>query len=280
VFFASGVLLVAALTIGANQLFAERVVRRFAVGACLGVFAYHVILFVTTYATAKAENDQRLALLGEAKPGFAAVVPMYDAYERSRWSFGDDFQQHPWLGTYVGGELYDLSRVDLDRRHRDPAPQLVATVTFDPHKPPVAAFAPPPTYRQLQSPQGWATLEQQIADERAYGLTRYTVRAIGVYDDPKHRPILAVDWTPDGYGFVDGRPLDAPGGHFIRIRAETMPARAEAAYMIGCNVINKVKVVIDHDGGDPLIPVDERYCRGPFTAVVCEPTRCWLAGWY
>jgi len=257
VFYASGVLLVAGFAICANHLFAERVVRRFVVGACLVVFGYHVVRFVETSVNVKAENEQRIAILGAATPGTIAVVPSYDYTQRSRWHLGDDFQYYPWLRDYVGGELYDLARVDVDRRDRTPAARLFAT--------PVAV-AHPPTYRQLQLPAIRLALAAQLGD-------RFAIRASKLFDDPRHRPLFVLDATPAGDRFVDGRPYDAPEGHFIRV--QHLPARFEAAYMIGCGQTERVELI-----GDDLLPVDERFCRGPFTAIACEPDRCWVAGWY
>ncbi len=248
VFYASGVLLVAAFAICAKQLFAERLVRRFVVGACIVVLGYHVVRFVQTSVEVQAESDDRIARLAAATPGSVAVVPTYDHPQRSRWQPGDDFVHYAWLRTYVGGELYDLARIDLDRPDPAPAPHLVAT-------PPISHV---PTYRQLQ----------RSPDKRS------TIRAVGLFDDLRHRPIVVAD----GDAFVDGRPYDESRGHFIRVRRDSMPRRLVATYTIGCNLIDRVELV--EGGDDPLVPVDERYCRGPFTAIMCEPDRCWVAGWY
>lgn len=123
----------------------------------------------------------------------------------------------------------------------------------------VADADPPlPTYRQLQ-----------LGNRPPFAIS-----AIGLFDEPRHLPIL----LSDGTAFVDGRPYDESRGHFIRVRRSTMPAHVETTYVIGCNVIHSVALVLD--GEDPLVPVDERHCRGPFTAFMCEPDRCWVAGWY
>ena len=235
VFFASGVLLVAALAVGARHLLEDRDVRRLLVATCAIVLAYHAVRFVETSLSTRADNDDRLARLARARPGSAIVVPRYAYAEHSRWVLGDDFQYFPWLAGYVGGELHDLARVDVE--HRDPrlAPQV----------------APPgPTYRELQA--------------GAARLFPYEV-AIGVYDDPRGRPVVVVD----GDRFVDGR----PEGHAIRVRS--IPPHLTSTLVVGCGVIAPV-TLIDGD----LVPIDERYCRGPFTAIMCEPDRCWVAGWY
>ena len=102
---------------------------------------------------------------------------------------------------------------------------------------------------------------------------RNTLVALNVYDDPHHRPVVVAD----GGTFVDGRPYDAWTGHYIRIRRATLPPQLASIRVIACNIISDVALI---DDDDPLVPVDERYCRGPFTAIACEPNRCWLAGWY
>jgi hypothetical protein len=281
VFYASGVLLVAAFAIGADHMFGERVVRRFVVGACIVVFGYHVVRFVETSVAVKAENDDRLAILDAARSGTVAIVPTYDDARRSRWHLGDDFLHYVWLRDYVGGELFDLARVDLDRLDRAPTARLVTTRTYDP---PLATtsrpVAQPPTYRQLQTPARPLLLAMLSRSEPSQELVHFTIGAVGLFDDPHHRPIIVLDWTPAGYDFVDGRPYDTSRGHYIRVRHESAPKRLESAYVIGCGQIHEVELVRDDDGVDPLLPVDERYCRGPFTAIMCEPDRCWVAGWY
>ena len=281
VFYASGVLLVAAFAIGAEHMFGERVVRWFVGGACVVVFGYHVVRFVETSVAVKAENDDRLAILAAANPGTVATVPTYDHARRSRWHLGDDFLNYPWLRDYVGGELFDLARVDLDRLDRAPTARLVATRTYDP---PLATTIRPlaqlPTYRQLQTPARSLLLATLSRSEPSQELVHLTIGAVGLFDDPHHRPLIVLDWTPAGYDFVDGRPYDASRGHYIRVRHASIPKRLESAYVIGCGQIHVVELVRDDDGVDPLLPVDERYCRGPFTAIMCEPDRCWVAGWY
>jgi hypothetical protein len=104
------------------------------------------------------------------------------------------------------------------------------------------------------------------------------VFAVQAFDDPRHRPVVAVEWTPNGYAFVDGRPYDDARGHFIRVLRTTLPAHVESTSVIGCGRTRRVEHV--DDAAAVLLPVDERDCRGPFTAIMCEPDRCWVAGWY
>jgi hypothetical protein len=281
VFYASGVLLVAAFAVGAQYLFSERVVRRFVVVTCTLVCAFHAVRFVEVYAVSKVENDARLERLRTAPPGTTVVIQPYSRRERSRWEFGDDFVQHEgWLGDYVGRELYDLRGVEVGRGRRR-HPRLAASLVYSPPRDePAPSIAHLPTYRQLQTPAGKVLLSAQIASEVRKGLARFTVRAIDVFDHPQHRPMIVIDWTRDGYSFVDGRPYDDSRGHFIRVRAATVPKHLDSTYMVGCNMIDRVEPIVEGPGADVLIPVDERQCRGPFTAVMCEPTRCWVAGWY
>ncbi len=249
-FYGSGVLLVAAFAIGADHMFGERLVRRFVVGACVLLFGYHVVRFVDTAIEVSAENAERLAILAAAKPGSVAIVPTYDHAQRSRWHLGDDFASYPWLRDYVGGELFDVTRVDLDRR--DPKRRTVRYYALP-------DFAEAPTYRQLQAspPAG----DVAIAVD-------------GLYDDPLGRPTM----VRVGERFVDGRPYNSPAGHFIRVRGASVPQDLVSTHVRGCELIDEVELLAD--AGDVLVPVDERYCRGPFTAIMCDPERCWVAGWY
>jgi hypothetical protein len=276
VFFASGVLLVAAFAIGAERLFVERDVRRFVVGACIALAAFHCVRFVETSVGLKAENDERIALLRAATPGTVALVPSYEFDSRSRWHLGDDFKMYPWLRDYVGGQLYDLAAVELDWPQRRSVARHVATRIYDP---PLAAPQPPfyvPTYREwLTSP--WS--RQLVAAQLDRPLVRLTISVVGVaFEDPRRRPVVALEWTSNGYAFIDGRPYNDARGHFIRVLRSTIPNRVETASITGCGSARRVDII--HEGAFTLLPVDERHCRGPFTAIMCEPDRCWVAGWY
>jgi hypothetical protein len=60
----------------------------------------------------------------------------------------------------------------------------------------------------------------------------------------------------------------------------SVPADVEDEYIVGCGKTTRVQSVPDleeHVGPMLPVPLD---CRGAFTAYVCEPTRCWLAGRY
>jgi hypothetical protein len=262
VLYASGVLLVAAFTVVVDHLFLDAGVRRVVVGVCVVAFGYHVVRYVETGRAVKAQSDQRLAILAATPPGEVAVVSTYDAPRRSRWQLGDDFVYHPWLAGYVGGELYDLARVDRDRRDPAPPPRLVAA-------PPAVGL---PTYRQLQG-RWWRRLLEARLGPRAH------VSARGLFDDPRHRPLVVLDLTPTGETFVDGSPEDTDDGHVIRVTRASLPPRLVDAYVIGCGVTHPVTVPTDGPD-DPRLPVDEQFCRGPFTAILCQVDRCWVAGWY
>ena len=253
VLFASGVLLAAAFAVCMQELFAVRIVRRFVVGACVVIFGYHIVRFVDATKGLAPENAQRLALLQAAAPGSVAIVPPYTTIQPSRWVFGDDFVVAEWLRDYVAGDLYDLSRVDLEQRERPPA------VRFELRP---ATHLAPPTYRQLQAPWMRAMLAAQLG--------RFTIEAYGLFDDAHHRPVIVL-----GDAFVDGRSYDNSHGHYIRI-AE-LPAHIGEAYEVACGSTFGVAMVRG-PGGDVLLPVDERWCRGPFTAIVCDPDRCYVAG--
>jgi hypothetical protein len=270
VFFASGVLLVAGFAVFAEHLFGEPVVRRFTLAACVVVFGYHVVRFVETGLAVRADNGERIALLAAAPPGTVAVVPTYTHAVRSRWFPGDDFIYFPWLRDYVGGELYDLATIDLDRFDGAPPARSIATWTFA-GAPPVRRDAP--TYRELLRMPDHTPLALRTGPALGFAIT-----TTGLFADPHRRPLYVLAWTPAGERFVTGGPDDDDDGHFIRVRRATLPAAIEETYVTGCGITERVEPVPAGDG--VRLPVDERYCRGPFTAIACEHARCWVAGWY
>ena len=281
VFFASGVLLVAAFAVVAEKLFAEPAVRRWVVAACVALLGYHAVRFVETTSRVAAENADRIALLGATAPGTDVVVPHYTDDERSRWVLGDDFGTYPWLRDYVGGELYDLGRVDLDRGQRHATPRFIAIRAYAEPDWERRVIDPdlPPTYRQLQDAATRTRLTSQLAAASRERLVGLSIRGTDAVGEPQRRPIVVFDWTPSRTRFVDGAPDDEPDGHFIRVRRATLPEHGADAYVLGCKTVQPVTLV-DDGVADPLIPIDERYCRGPFTAFLCEADACWVAGWY
>jgi hypothetical protein len=275
VFFASGVLLVAAFATAAERLFVDRVVRRLVIGACIALAAYHYVRFVDTSLGLQTESAHRIALLDAARPGSVAIVPSYEHTGRSRWYFGDDFSLHPWLADYVGGELFDLGAVELDQPRRRRVVRHVATLIDEQRRITPLPASEVPTYRQwLADPQSRWRVAARL--DRAL---RFRIDVVGLpFEDPRRRRVVAVDWSPHGWTFVDGRPYDDTRGHFIRVLRSTIPERVEATYITGCGETRRVEPV--DEGPAVLLAVDERHCRGPFTAVMCEPYRCWIAGWY
>jgi len=275
VLFASGVLLVAAFAIGMERLFVAREVRRFVVGTCIVLAAYHCARFVVTGAARKAENDHRIALLRAAKPGTIAVVPSYELERRTRWYLGDDFKAHPWLRDYVGGQLFDLAGVELDRPHRRTLARHVVRHSYA--RTTAAPSFDAPTYRELQA--GKQRVEAHVQTQIARGLVRFAVEVVGLpFVDRRGRIIAAYEWTPQGTTFIDGRPYNTARGHFIRVDRATIPDDIEATFVTGCEATTRVTLTSDADA--MLVPVDERECRGPFTAIMCQADRCWIAGWY
>jgi Family of unknown function (DUF6056) len=275
VLFASGVLLVAAFAIGMERLFVAREVRRFVVGTCIVLAAYHCARFVVTGAARKAENDHRIALLRAAKPGTIAVVPSYELERRTRWYLGDDFKAHPWLRDYVGGQLFDLAGVEMDRPQRRTVARHVARHSYA--RTTAAPSFDAPTYRELQA--GKQRVEAHVQTQIARGLVRFAVEVVGLpFVDRRGRSVAAYEWTPQGATFIDGRPYNTPRGHFIRVDRATIPDDIEATFVTGCEATTRVTLTDDADA--LLVPVDERECRGPFTVIMCQPERCWIAGWY
>ena len=280
VFFASGVLLATAFAVVAEHLFAERIVRRLVTAACVVVVGYHAVRFVASIDELKAENDERLAILETAPPGSDVVVPSYRDGARSRWELGDDFRVSPWLRDYVAAELFDVARVDLDVRDWRAEPRYVAERVYDPpvdssQRPPIAQL---PTYRQLLTPITRQLVAIKLTLAARSGLAHYVIELVGMFDDPRHRPLVVLDWTPARTRMAEGAPYDTASGHYIRVRRSTLPTHIDSTYVIGCGQPERVEPV--DDGDHVLLAVDEQYCRGVFTAIACESTRCWIAGWY
>jgi hypothetical protein len=276
VMYASGVLLVTAFTVYTEALFAQPAVRRIAVAACALLFGYLVVRFLTIYAAVKAENDDRIAMLRAATPGTVLRVPPYAHQLRSRWHLGDDFQLYPWLGEYVARELFDLANLDVEGMPTRSSVRYEVDRTFDP---PIDADLAPaiseiPTYRQWQRD---FMSRVQITGEIAHApqLSRLRIELVGL-PFPDRRPIIVVEWTPRGETFFDGWPQDDEQGHFIHVT--TLPRAVESTFVSGCGTTLRVEPIADGDHW--RIPVDERLCRGVFTAVACEPARCWMVGWY
>jgi hypothetical protein len=270
VLFASGVLLVAACVPWMRFMFASEIVRRFVVGACIVACGYHFVRFIQTSAVVADENADRVAVLAATPAGSVVVLPSYDPARRTRWQLGDDF--HYDVRNYVAGELYDVARIDLDTRDPRPAPQITAVRSYDPPFAPHQALARLPTYRELLSAPLPVWLGGRLTGDRDHALTELVLREDDLFDDPQHRPLYVLDWTPDHVELVEGRPYEDERGHFIRVR--NPPPNLESAYVTGCKWSHRVELAGD------LIPIDERYCRGPFTAILCEPERCWVGGWF
>jgi len=291
-FFAPGLLLVAAFAVLAQQLIAERAARRFLVIACALLFGYHAVRFVGVYIHAKAENDARIAKLAAAPDDAVVTVEPYTVHRRTRWYWGDDFR-YASLREYVANEVFDLRGVELDRHVRwaePPAPDhYVAVRTYDPPLPAdVAAKVAPvryvPTYWEWTIVQLRRLLATTpIGNFQGHALVRYEVMAEGTgLADPAQRPIHVVDWTPaNGFVFVDGRPYDDELGRpFVRVWQDSVPPRFTDAFVIDCGQTRKVEPVADtRDHVGPMLPI-ALDCKGVHTAFMCDPDRCWLAGRY
>jgi hypothetical protein len=280
VFYASGVLLVAALAACTERMFAEQGVRRLVVGVCTVLFAYHVIQFVVVYAAVKAENDDRLARMRWAPHGTVAQLRPYSQPLRSRWHLGDDLLIYPWLSNYVAGQLFDLAGVHIAGTPSPPAPRYRVSRTYDPPLPQDVVLGVPPTYRQwLDDPVSRVRISALTVPPVGHRLVRMELGIAGLpFDDPKHRPVVAGQWTSAGFAAVEGRPFSTPQGHYVRVEPGSVPARLESTYLLGCGMTSAGHPV--HDGGAVLMRVDERYCRGPIIALMCEPDQCWVAGWF
>ncbi|HEY0191929.1 MAG TPA: DUF6056 family protein, partial [Kofleriaceae bacterium] len=268
VLYAPGVLLAIALAIGIDALSAAPAVRRVAVIACLALSGYTAARFVESSSRLHAENADRLARLAATPPGTVAVVPMYSHPRQSRWEYGDDFVE-PWLRDYVGGALFDLAGVSLSSTTRTPELVDLRLEALDGTAQPGGA----PTYRGLQSAGGLAALAGLAATQGAF-----QIRDHGSIAKLAARPVVVALWAPPRTTFVDGAPYDDVTGHYIRVADASTPGPIVESFVVGCG--DRYTVAPVQRDGATLLPIDERYCRGPFTALVCEATRCWVAGWH
>jgi hypothetical protein len=288
--FAPAVLVAAALAVVADYLFAQRRVRTLVTAACAVILSYHAVRFIQVGAAARAENQRRIAILASSKPGTVAVVPAYRT-ARSRWYWGDDFRMAE-VRAYVANELFDLAGIDYDERPIWAAPsppeQFVASRVYEPPlTPELAAAHPLPRYIPSFTDTALGQLRRQLAlagwgSIDGHRLVRYQLDATGSgFDDPKRRPLRVLVWTPEGATFVDGGSYeDAEHQPAIRIWAPSMPARWTEAYVVGCGrTVAALVRYAPESGSDPLLPLDFA-CRGSYTAVVCDPEVCWLAGRY
>ncbi len=206
-FYASAVLLVCAFTAVAGQLFEEPRTRRVLVTVMTIIVGYHAFRFVQTYVATKTENDQRLAILRATPPGQIAHVPPFDYKRRTRWYWGDDFR-YASLREYVANEVFDLAGIEYTWQPRwsEPSPpdHYVATRVYDPPLAPAeAAKVAPVPY--IPSYWEWAIAQfrrllvtTDLGDHDGHRLVHYTVSSVGLpFDDPQHRPLIVIDWTPD-----------------------------------------------------------------------------------
>lgn len=290
VLFAPAVLLVCALAVVADHLFAVRRVRALITGACAIVFAYHAVRFVEVYAVGGAENRRRIAILRAAQPSTVARVPVYRT-RRARWYPADDFRIAA-IREYVAHEVFDLAGIELDDRPMwaEPTPpeHFVATRVYDPPLPPdLDAAHPLPRYVASSVSAALVQLNRGLAlgswrSIDGHRLIRYAIDAVGLpFTDPEHRPVHVLEWTPEIVRFLDGESIDdrdsQPG---LRVAARALPAGWTDAFLVGCGRTTRVEPRRDDaSAGDAILPVFLA-CRGAVTAVVCAPDACWFAGRY
>lgn len=289
-FFAPAVLFVAALLVLADWVFVERAARRVLLALCLLMFLYNATRMALVLRSGYLQNQQRLAQLAAAPRDTVVQVPPYSLWRRSRWWWGDDFS-FASLREYVANEVYDLKGIEIDRyqfwAQPTPVERYDAKRVFEPPLSPEQDAKLEPRY--IPTFWEWALVQLRrsiklgaIGDLRGHRLVRYTVDvASSELRDPKARPQRVFDWTPTSLDFVDGRPFDDPAGDpYVRVWGPSMPERTTDVFVVGCGRTERVEPRPDiYDDVGPLIPIDLS-CRGTYTAFVCDPDICWLAGRY
>jgi hypothetical protein len=115
-------------------------------------------------------------------------------------------------------------------------------------------------------------------DLDGHKLVRYQVDATDTgFDDPRHRPLHLVEWTPAQIRFVDAeRWEDDNLEPQIRLWAPSLPAGWTEAYTVGCGAT--APATLRPEGEDWIVAVPLACQRTPYIAVVCDPAACWLAG--
>lgn len=287
VLFAPAVVLVCALAVVADHLFAVRRVRALITAACAVVVAYHAVRVVYVYAVGGAENRRRIAILRATRPGTVAVVPPYRTRD-ARWFPADDFRIAE-IREYVAHELFDLAGIEFDEPPRWAQSTLpgrfVASRSYEPPLPPeLAAAHPLPAHVPGSVSAALVQLHRGLALESwrsidGHRLTRYAIDAVDLgFADPRHRPVHVVQWTPAGETFLDGNVNEIEGWPAIRVSARTLPARWAEAFVVGCGRTDRVEPRPAADAsGDVLLRVPLE-CRGSYIAILCAPDTCWFAG--
>jgi hypothetical protein len=290
--FAPAVLLIAALLVIADWLFADRAARRVLVGVCGVMFAYYVYMMADVLATGHAQNQERIAILKSTPDGTVAKVPPYGLWKRTRWWWGDDLQ-YASLREYVGNEVFDLRGIEYDRHLHwvEPTPKdrfVVKRVFEPPLSPEEDAKLQPsyiPTYWEWTLVQLRRSLKLGILHDvqaKGHRLVRYIVDMTGsALEDPKRRPIRVFDWTPHKNTYVDGRMFDDKNHQpYVRLWGPSVPDNVVDVFVEGCGVTTRVETTPDiWDNIGPLIPI-KLTCRGTYTTFMCQPDLCWYSGRY
>jgi hypothetical protein len=281
-FFAPGVLVAGALALVIVPTFGDPLCRRLVVACCGVVFVHHMVMFVWTSWQGYVENQDRIAQLAAGVSEGEAVVTIapYKHYRRTRWWKGEDFQDQPWLHPFVALSVFDLRDIDFAQRPHwaEPIPKYVATGAFEP--PPSAG--PGDRLEQDDVPLwSWALLRFVSAlAVPGHRLARYEIDlANAPLEDPQHRPTRLLSWRPGALTMIESHTYDAsPTVPFICVAPQSVPPGATEAYVIGCGQTRRVTPTLDATHG-LVFPIDLQ-CRGAYSAFMCDPQTCWVAGKY
>ena len=272
--FAPAVLIASALTLVLDWVVTDRSLGRVIAIVSVLALGYVAVRFAVATTQRYDESQHRIELLEAGKPNTVVKIPPYTA---SRWSWGDDFASAS-LREYVANEVYELNGIGYDRllAWAEPTPpeRFVAIATFDP---PVTTDQPQLAQRYIpMSPvDALAQLRHgPLTTIPGHTLVHYTVDVVGSQlDDPAARPVHVFDWTPDALTMVRGRSFEDRAGHtYVQVDPATAPTNTNAAFVVGCGRTRRVK-----PEPGPLIPIAFD-CRGAYTAYLCDPGACWLAG--
>jgi hypothetical protein len=285
-FFAPAALCVCAFLIVLDVLLCEPAARRTVAWLAGALFAWHAVGLVLVYPKAKAENEQRMAIVRAASAKGVAYVPPYSAFGRSRLFLGDDFT-YASLREYVAHEVFGKSGIEYTKPLRS-EPTAPITMSLAPHMDPPMDAAE--VLAQIEMPLSYAPSyvdrEIQVVRRIDDGLKSIPGHRFVDVETPVHgmdlpelrgRPLLGVRWNGKDLTFIDGRRLvDKMGLPYFLLWRGTVPPGLTDAYVVSCGKTEAVPMTPDPDGKGLRMTYVPR-CRGLYFGIACTAKECWLA---